>query len=268
MTRFSLKPSSMIVILSSFGLGYGLQRFNLNVFSPLYPRPTLCYPTNPSCCHLAKHLSQLSRHPARSLDFLGYRSLRFFPGRIRAYIYLEVHPSIQHQRRTDAMAIPRSAFLFFALFGFASDAQKQYRTIFSRCHKALSWKPANSKPSKIPYLPRSVFPSFSIQQVIHLHFTFTFSYNWTQPDAKAQSKYDSTDSKSGKASRFSLTSSNDATFRADDLDIEKSSFSGLCSPISTTCTTISCSPSSYYPSPSSQFDGHWSPPPLPLPIAQ
>ena len=75
------------------------------------------------------------------------------------------------------------------------------------------------------------------------------SYNWTQPDEKAQSDYVSTDSASGKASRFSLTSSNDATLHVD-LDIEKSS--GLGSPISTTCTTIS----SYLPSVS---DAHWSP---------
>ena len=51
---------------------------------------------------------------------------------------------------------PVSAFLFFALFGFASEAQKQYRSLFRRCQKALVRKPASSKISKIPYLPRSV----------------------------------------------------------------------------------------------------------------
>ena len=68
------------------------------------------------------------------------------------------------------------------------------------------------------------------------------------------------DPKSGKASRFSLTSSNDTTIHADDLDIEKSS--GLGSPTSTTCTTISCSPSSYQSA--SQFDVRWSPPLPPI----
>ena len=96
-----------------------------------------------------------------------------------------------------------------------------------------------------------------------LLITIASSYNWTQRDAKSQSEYDSTDTKSGKASRFSLTSSNDATsttYHGHD-DIEKSS--GLGSPISTTCTTISCySPSSStYPS-ASQYDVHWSPPPI------
>ena len=52
---------------------------------------------------------------------------------------------------------PVCAILFFALFGFASEAQKQYRTIFRKCQKALGRKSASSKPSKIPYLPRSVF---------------------------------------------------------------------------------------------------------------
>jgi pheromone a factor receptor len=52
---------------------------------------------------------------------------------------------------------PVSAFLFFALFGFASEAQKQYRTLFRNCHKALVRKSASSKPSKITYLPRSGF---------------------------------------------------------------------------------------------------------------
>ena len=32
---------------------------------------------------------------------------------------------------------PLSAFLFFALFDFASEAQKQYRSLFRSCHKAL-----------------------------------------------------------------------------------------------------------------------------------
>jgi pheromone a factor receptor len=52
---------------------------------------------------------------------------------------------------------PVSAFLFFALFGFASEAQKQYRSLFRKCHKAFGRKSTSSKPSKIPYLPRSVF---------------------------------------------------------------------------------------------------------------
>ena len=56
---------------------------------------------------------------------------------------------------------PVCAFLFFALFGFASEAQKQYHTLFHKCYKALSLRSTtNKKPSKIPYLPRSVF-SFS-----------------------------------------------------------------------------------------------------------
>ena len=59
---------------------------------------------------------------------------------------------------------PVSAFLFFALFGFASEAQKQYRTLFRRCHKALERKSTTSKPSKIPYLPRSVLFSFLFAQ--------------------------------------------------------------------------------------------------------
>ena len=52
---------------------------------------------------------------------------------------------------------PVSAFLFFALFGFASEAQKQYRSIFRSCQKALGRKSASRKATKIPYLPRSVF---------------------------------------------------------------------------------------------------------------
>ena len=160
---------------------------------------------------------------------------------------------------------PVSAFLFFALFGFASEAQKQYRTLFNRCHKALGLKSATRKPSKIPYLPRSVFFSVHFSARYDINHSITSSYNWTHPDRKTQSEYDSKDLPSGKASRFSLTSSNDATYRGDDLDIEKSS--GLGSPtISTTCTTISCSPSSY-PS-ASQFDIRWSPPPPPRPVLQ
>ena len=55
---------------------------------------------------------------------------------------------------------PLSAFLFFALFGFASEAQKQYRSLFRGCQKALKRKSASSKSTKIPYLPRSVFLDF------------------------------------------------------------------------------------------------------------
>ena len=51
---------------------------------------------------------------------------------------------------------PLSAFLFFALFDFASEAQKQYRSLFRSCHKALLRNSASSKSTKIPYLPRSV----------------------------------------------------------------------------------------------------------------
>ena len=57
---------------------------------------------------------------------------------------------------------PVSALLFFALFGFASEAQKQYHTVFYKCHKAFGLKSATSKQaSKLPYLPRSVFFSRS-----------------------------------------------------------------------------------------------------------
>ena len=63
---------------------------------------------------------------------------------------------------------PVSAILFFALFGFASEAQKQYRTLFRRCQKALEKKSATSKPTKIPYLPRLVyfFRSFFISMLL------------------------------------------------------------------------------------------------------
>ena len=56
---------------------------------------------------------------------------------------------------------PLSAFLLFALFDFASDAQKQYRSLFRSCHKALLRNSASSKSTKIPYLPRWVLFFFS-----------------------------------------------------------------------------------------------------------
>ena len=67
------------------------------------------------------------------------------------------NPSFNTSVELTRWLFPVSAFLFFALFGFASEAQKQYHTLFRRCHKALRLKSATSKPSKIPYLPRSVF---------------------------------------------------------------------------------------------------------------
>ena len=103
-----------------------------------------------------QHLPQLSRRTARSLDFMGESSLRFPPRRVCAFRYLEEHPSIQHQRELMRWLFPLSAFLLFALFDFASDAQKQYRSLFRSCHKALLRNSASSKSTKIPYLPRSV----------------------------------------------------------------------------------------------------------------
>ena len=63
-----------------------------------------------------QHLPQLSRRTARSLDFMGECSLRFLPRRVCAFRYLEEHPSIQHQRRTDTMVIPSFRFLIFCPF--------------------------------------------------------------------------------------------------------------------------------------------------------
>ena len=66
-------------------------------------------------------------------------------------------PTINVSVELTRWLFPVSAFVFFALFGFASEAQKQYYSLFHRCYNALKLKSATSKPSKIPYLPRLVF---------------------------------------------------------------------------------------------------------------
>lgn len=62
---------------------------------------------------------------------------------------------------------PACAFIFFALFGFASEAQKQYKTLFHRCIKPLGLISAISKPFKPSDLPRLVICIFSAWYVVN-----------------------------------------------------------------------------------------------------
>ena len=75
-------------------------------------------------------------------------------------------PSFSASVELTRWLFPVSAFLFFALFGFASEAQKQYNTLFHRCRKALGLKSATSKSSKLSYLPRLVFCPFYTRYVV------------------------------------------------------------------------------------------------------
>lgn len=98
-----------------------------------------------------------------------------------------------------------SAFIFFALFGFAGEAQKHYKLVFWACVKPFGYKPSTTMKSQNSSLP-----------------------SWRKPvDSKNASippAYVSTASMplSSKPSRFSLTSSSDATVRVE-FDLEKSS---------------------------------------------
>jgi pheromone a factor receptor len=52
---------------------------------------------------------------------------------------------------------PASAFLFFALFGFASEARKHYSKAFWRAMSLFGMKPRTA-PKKVSPLPRFVVP--------------------------------------------------------------------------------------------------------------
>lgn len=49
-----------------------------------------------------------------------------------------------------------SAFIFFALFGFAGEAQKHYKLLFWACVKPFGFKPSTAMKSQISSLPRFV----------------------------------------------------------------------------------------------------------------
>ena len=56
---------------------------------------------------------------------------------------------------------PLSAFLFFALFDFASEAQKQYRSLFRSCHKALLCRKNQEKLTRVDNVLISKYQSIS-----------------------------------------------------------------------------------------------------------
>ena len=121
---------------------------------------TLTVPLSVYSIYLNSHGIQLAPWISWENVHYNFSRVEFVPSIIWRSI-----PAFNTSVELTRWLFPVSAFLFFALFGFASEAQKQYRTLFRRCHKALVRKSTTSKPSKTPYLPRSVFffGSFSAQ---------------------------------------------------------------------------------------------------------
>ena len=113
---------------------------------------TLTLPLGVFGIYLNSHGIQLA--PYTSWEDVHYNFSRVV---LMPSIIWRSNPSFNTSVELTRWLFPVSAFLFFFLFGFASEAQKQYHTLFRRCHKALGLKSATRKPSKIPYLPRSVF---------------------------------------------------------------------------------------------------------------
>ncbi|KAH9476721.1 Pheromone B alpha 3 receptor [Psilocybe cubensis] len=114
-------------------------------------------------------------------------------------------PSYQVSVELTRWLFVASAFIFFGLFGFAGEAQRNYKLAFWKSVKPLGWTPSNTKKSEIVSLP-----------------------SWRKAaDSKNVSISDpvflgkNSQNLSGKASTtFSVASSTDATVRVD-IDIEK-----------------------------------------------
>lgn len=121
---------------------------------------TLTVPLSVFSIYLNSHSIQLAPWISWENVHYNFSRVEFVPSIIWRSI-----PAFNTSVELTRWLFPFSAFLFFALFGFASEAQKQYRMLFRRCHKALGQKSTSGKPSKITYLPRSVFFSvpFSAQ---------------------------------------------------------------------------------------------------------
>jgi pheromone a factor receptor len=104
----------------------------------------------------------LNSHGVQLAPWISWENVHYDFSRVDLVpsIIWRSNPSYNTSVELTRWLFPVSAFLFFALFGFASEAQKQYHSLFHKCHKALRLKSATSKPSKIPYLPRSVFFPF------------------------------------------------------------------------------------------------------------
>ena len=116
---------------------------------------TLTVPLSVFSIYLNSHGIQLAPWISWENVHYNFSRVEFVPSIIWRSI-----PAFNASVELTRWLFPVSAFLFFALFGFASEAQKQYRTLFRRCHNALGRKSTTIKPSKITYLPRSVFFSF------------------------------------------------------------------------------------------------------------
>ena len=179
-----------------------------------------------------QHLTCILRRPPCSLDFVHFNF--FHVDLVPSAVIWRSDPAFKFQRqcRTDEMVIPYFCFLsYFALFGFAGEAQKQYKTLFHRFLKSLGLKYGISKPSKPAYLSRFVFSLFPARDVVNGCLVTTGLAKLTV--WKVQSEpCTPIHPASGfwKSIIFSVTSSDDATVRID-LDIEKPF--GLGSPEST-----------------------------------
>ncbi|KAF8174226.1 pheromone A receptor-domain-containing protein [Pholiota molesta] len=139
-----------------------------------------------------------------------------------------------------------SAFVFFALFGFAGEALKHYRMLFWTCAKPFGFKPKTATKGA----------------GASLH-SWKKHIDAKSPAASPPPIYVKTNVTpvSAKGSRFSFTSSSDATVRAD-FDVEKSP--GLYSPSKPSASDYTYPPSPPFsdtdlsPTPSvSRHDSHW-----------
>lgn len=77
------------------------------------------------------------------------------------------NPDVRNSVELTRWLFPISVFVFFGLFGFASEAQKHYRFVFWWVAKPLGFKPSTAKPSA-GTLPRCVIP-------FHTHFQFRYN---------------------------------------------------------------------------------------------
>ena len=132
------------------------------------------------------YLASILRRPACALNFVGECSLQFLPckpcalGSFRgATLYLA---PVSNWR--DGYSLFPLLFCF-ALFGFASETQKQYKMVFHRFLKSLGLKYGISKLYKPSYWSRLVLRFFSARNVVEGYP----SYNLTRrTDPKVQSE--------------------------------------------------------------------------------